>query len=61
MAKKEKLIDCKNCIFNGDKCTHISNKIILVKYRQEKELYLKTPEELNKSGNCKNYVEFSKK
>ena len=57
MAKKEKLIGCKTCIYNGEKCTHESNKGILVKYRVEKEVYFETPEKLNKKGDCKNYVE----
>lgn len=61
MTKKEKLIDCKDCKFNGEKCTHKSNEGLIVKYRQEKKHFFKTPDELNKDGNCKNYVELSKK
>lgn len=57
--KKEKT--CKNCIYNGDKCQHKSNKGIIVKYRVEHEAYFQTPEELNENGKCKNYVELSKK
>lgn len=61
MAKKEKLIDCANCAYNSEKCLHESNKGIILKYRVEKETYFKTPDELNKKGDCKNYVELSKK
>lgn len=59
MAKKEN--NCKTCIYNGEKCTHESNKGLIVKYRVETEIYFNTPDELNKEGKCKNYVELSKK
>lgn len=52
---------CETCIFNGDKCQHESNKGIIVKYRLETEVFFQTPEEINKNGKCKNYVELSKK
>lgn len=58
MAKK-KLNDCANCVYNSEKCLHESNKGVIVKYRVEKETYFKTPDELNKKGNCINYVELS--
>lgn len=56
MAKKTKTNNCKNCIFNGDKCQHYSNKGVVVKYRVERETYLCTPNELNQKGDCKNYI-----
>lgn len=52
MAKK---INCEECQFYDTQCQHPLNKVLLVKYRQEKEVYINT----NKDGNCKNYVELS--
>lgn len=54
MAKK---INCEECQHFVSGCQHPLNKVLLVKYRQEKEVYINT----NQDGNCKNYVEFSKK
>lgn len=62
MAKKEKkIIDCAKCVYNSEKCLHESNKGIIIKYRVRKECLLKTPDEINKKGNCKNYVELPEK
>ena len=60
MAKKE-IKYCENCIHNGTKCQHFTNKGIVVKYRVEREEYFKTPDEINEDGKCKNYVEIPKK
>lgn len=61
MADKKKK-ECAKCRYkDGEKCTHESNKGIIVKYRTETPVYFRTPDELNKNGDCKNYVEFSAK
>ena len=54
-------MECAKCIYNGEKCTHKSNEGLIVKYRIETPVYLKTPNELNKEGKCPNYVELFKK
>lgn len=56
MAKKKeaKCVICKS--YDGKNCHKNGNVGIVIKYRQEKQVYIKTPEELNKDGDCKNYV-----
>ncbi len=49
---------CQNCkYFNGKDCTYADNTGVKVKYRLENKFYIKTPQQLNNKGNCKNYVE----
>lgn len=59
MAKRNKCVDCNN-LLNGQ-CNSPGNIGILAQYRQEKKIYLKSIQVLNKNGNCKNYVELFKK
>lgn len=56
MAKKKKIqcIDCKQ--FDGNNCHKNGNIGILVKYRKETKFYIKTPEEINKDGDCKDHA-----
>lgn len=60
MAKKH--IQCEKCTFqDGILCKHESNKGVIIKYRLETPVYFKTCIEINKNGDCKNFVELSKK
>lgn len=54
--KSKKQNKCADCKYLNGNCTHKSNTGIKVKYRQESEFYIKTPEELNADGKCKNYA-----
>lgn len=56
MTKKKeiKCIKCKH--YDGKDCHRNGNIGIIIKYRQEKQVFIKTPEELNKEGDCKNYA-----
>lgn len=56
MAKKKefKCLTCEH--YDGENCTHPNNIAIKVKYRQETEFFVKTPEELNPDGKCKDYA-----
>ena len=57
--KKKKEVKCVNCKhFDGTNCHKNGNVGILIKYRKETKLYIKTPEELNKDGDCKQYAKF---
>lgn len=59
MAKKQIKL-CEMCIYkDGVLCTHESNKGIIVKYRVETPVYFKSCTELNKEGDCTNFVELS--
>lgn len=50
-------ICCQKCgHFKNNNCTHLSNRGIVIQYRKEKEVFLKSVEELNKDGDCTNYV-----
>lgn len=54
---KKKKNNCINCIyFNDSNCHKNGNVGILVKRRQESIFYIKTPQELNNGGDCKNYA-----
>lgn len=56
MAKKQQTKLCEECVYkNGVLCTHECNKGVIVKYRIETPVYLKTCAELNKDGGCKNF------
>lgn len=55
--KSNKLNKCQKCVyFKDNNCTHPSNQGIVIQYRKEKEVFLKSVEELNKDGDCNNYV-----
>lgn len=50
-------ICCQKCVyFKDNNCTHLTNKGVVIQYRKEKEAFLKSVDELNKDGNCKNYA-----
>lgn len=54
MKKKQaKCLNCKH--FDGKNCHKNGNIGIVIKYREEKKVFLKTPEELNNSGACESY------
>lgn len=54
-SKKSNKTECAACKYFTGECTHKSNIGIRVKYRQETAFFVKTPEELNAEGECKNY------
>lgn len=56
MAKKKdvKCVKCQN--FDGENCHKNGNIGIVIKYRQEKQVFLKKPEEINQDGACASYV-----
>lgn len=54
-SKKLTKTECTACKYYTGECTHESNIGIKVKYRQETEFFVKTLQELNPEGECKNY------
>lgn len=55
MAKK-KQNKCEKCkYYDGENCFHHTNMGFKIQYRLEQGIFIKTIEELNKNGNCKNY------
>lgn len=58
----KKKIECTSCInFDGENCHKNGNIAISVRFRQEKRVYISTPEQLNKNKDCKSYAKLSKK
>lgn len=56
-SQNKKKNECKNCkYYSGTDCTHTDNTGVKVKYRLENKFYIKTPEQLNNKGTCKNYA-----
>lgn len=57
-----KAIECTLCKhYNGKDCHKKDNIGVAIKYRQERQIFVKKAEEINKDKNCKDYVELSKK
>ncbi len=62
MVKKEQIKECIKCSnYDGKNCSKNDNIGIVIEYRQEKPIFLKTPDEINKEKNCKDYAELSEK
>lgn len=55
--KKETIIDCTNCkLYDGKDCHKKGNVGIAIKYRQERQIFIKKSEEINKDKNCKDFI-----
>lgn len=54
---KKKQAKCLNCkYYDGKNCHKNGNIGIVIKYREENKVFLKTPEEMNKNGECGSYA-----
>ena len=56
MVKKKEVKCCKCKNFDGTNCHKNGNIGIVIKYRQEKQVFLKKPEEINQDGACESYA-----
>lgn len=59
MAKANKCNECR--YFDDKNCVHKKNIGIKIKYKQQSEFYILTPDKINKDGKCELYAKFPEK